>query len=443
MIRLTHFACFLTFGFTLLTAGLTQATDWPQWRGPQRDGVWRESGVIDEIPESGLPVKWRVEVGLGYSGPAVADGKVFVADYQKQSGELRNSAGGVTELTGQERLLCLDEKTGEEIWKAAYEQPYRVSYAGGPRCTPTVDGDRVYFLGAEGRLGCYNTANGDEVWSKDLNKEYKTKTPHWGFAAHPLVVGDLLYCVVGGKGSVAVAFNKMTGKEVWRALDADPPGYCAPTMIEAGGVRQLLIWTPLALNSLNLKTGEVYWSLPLQPQYNMSITVPVKHGNQLYVSGVGSVGGLIQLDEDKPGAEFVWKGNSKSAIYSCNAPPLIEDETIYGCDIETSALVAARLSDGERLWVTTEPTVGDAARTRYGTAFLVKHDDHFFLFSEKGDLILADLSPEGYKELGRFHVLEPTNHTRVRAVVWSHPAFANKCLFARNDKEVVCVDLEK
>jgi len=441
MNRPTHIVCLLAFVFTVVNAGLTAAADWPQWRGPQRDGVWRESGVVDEIPASGLPVKWRVEVGLGYSGPAVADGKVFVADYQKQTGELQNDAGGVTELTGRERLLCLNAKTGEEIWKVAYDQPYRVSYAGGPRCTPTVDGDRVYFLGTEGRLGCYKTANGDVAWSKDLQKEYKTNTPFWGFAAHPLVDGDLLYCLVGGQGSIVVAFDKMTGKEVWRALEAPDPGYCPPTMIEAAGVRQLLIWTPLTLNSLNPQTGEVYWSLPLKPQYGMSVTAPVKQGNRLYVSGIRSVGALIELDEQKPGAGFVWKGNTKSAIYSCNSTPFMEGDMIYGCDISTGALIGARQSDGERLWTTTKPTCDEVRGAPHGTAFIVKHDDRYFLFSEKGDLILADLSPKDYQELGRFHVLDPTNEAFGRPVVWSHPAFADKCLFARNDQEIVCVDL--
>lgn len=441
MARFVQFASLLLFGISLGSLSSVSAADWPQWRGPQRDGVWRESGVIDKIPEAGLPIKWRVKVGLGYSGPAVADGKVFVADYLKKTGAIQNSPGGVNELTGQERLLCLDEKTGKELWKASYDQPYRISYASGPRSTPTVDGDRVYFLGAEGRLGCFKTSDGEVLWSKNLKKEYNTKSPMWGFAAHPLVDGDLLYSIVGGSGSVVVAFNKMTGEEVWRALDAPVQGYCPPTMIESAGVRQLLIWTPLALSSLNPQTGELYWSLPIKPQYDMSVTAPVKQGNKLYVSGIGSVGALVELGENTPGAQIVWTGNSKSAIYSCNVTPFIEDGVIFGCDIDSSALVGARLSDGERLWTTTEPTSGEARGARHGTAFIVKHADHYFLFSEKGDLILADLSQEGYTELGRFHVLEPTNEAFRRQVVWSHPAFANKCLFARNDKEIVCVDL--
>jgi len=431
--------------FVLLSVGWfavpLSADDWPQWRGPQRDGVWRETGIRESIPKSGLPVMWRVPVALGYSGPAVANGKVFLADYEKTSGEIKNSPGGTVKLTGSERLRCFDLKTGKELWTTQYDQPYKLSYPAGPRCTPTVDGDRVYFLGAEGRLGCYRVSDGEEVWSKNLNDEYKTKSPFWGHAAHPLVHGDLLYCIVGGKGSVAVAFDKQTGKEVWRAIDAPEQGYCPPTLIEHAGVQQLLIWSPRTLNSLNPQTGDVYWSLPLQPQYGMSVAMPVKQGDKLFASGIGAVGKLFQLNDEKPDAKMVWEGNTKSALYSCNSTPLIVDGMIYGCDINTGALVGARLDNGKRVWSTTEATNGNPRGDRHATAYLVQQGDHFWLFSETGDLILADLSPEGYDELGRFHVLEPTNEAFGRAVVWSHPAFAEKSIIARNDKELVRVDL--
>lgn len=425
----------------LFSSSFAVAEDWPQWRGPQRDGVWRESGIVDSIPKDGLPVTWRVPVGLGYAGPAVADGKVFLADYEKISGTIKNSPGGVAELTGNERLRCFDVKTGKELWTTKYDQPYKLSYPAGPRCTPTVDGDHVYFLGAEGHLGCYQTSDGNEVWSKNLNQEYNTKSPFWGHSAHPLVYGDLLVCIVGGEGSIAVAFNKKTGQEVWRALNAPEQGYCPPTLIKHAGVDQLLIWTPTTLNSLNPKTGDAYWSLPFQPQFGMSVTMPVKLGNKLYVSGIGAVGAVIELDDSKPGAKFVWKGNTKNAIYSCNSTPFLEDGMMYGCDINTGALVGASLEDGERLWSTTAGTNGNPRGDRHATSYLVKQNDHFWLFTETGDLVLANLSPKGYDELGRFHVLEPTNEAFSRDVVWSHPAFAEKSLFARNDRELVRVDL--
>ncbi len=417
------------------------ADDWPQWLGPHRDSVWRERGIVEEFPEAGLPVKWRVPVSLGYSGPAVADGRVYLFDYVKTSGEIKNSPGSRNQLQGRERLLCLSAKDGEELWDYDYERPYSLSYAAGPRCTPTVDSGKVYLLGAEGDLTCLNAENGDPIWHKDLTKEYKTSTPIWGFSASPLVDGDLLYCVVGGEGSVAVAFNKHTGEEVWRALSAKPQGYCPPSIIEHGGTRQLLIWHPESLNSLNPKTGDVYWSVPLKPDYEMSIAVPRKSGKFLFASGIRNTAKLLELGDGRPSAKTVWKGKPKESVYSANSTPFVEGDMIYGTDCNQGSLIAARLDDGERLWETFAPTTGGDRRAGHGTAFLVKHEDRFFLFSETGDLILAKLSPDGYDEISRFHVLEPTNEAFGRKVVWSHPAFADKCVFARNDKELVCVDL--
>lgn len=417
------------------------ADDWPQWTGPQRDSIWRESGIVQEIPKEGLPIKWRTPVGLGYSGPAVADGKVFITDYVKKDGELANNPGGRSELEGQERVHCFDAATGKVLWTHAYPRKYAISYAAGPRCTPTVSDGKVYVLGAEGDLICLDAKTGKVVWSKLLTKEYKVETPLWGFSAHPLIEGDRLFCVVGGEGSVAVAFDKNTGKELWRALSAPEPGYCPPTMIEHAGKKQLLIWHPESINGLNPETGAVYWTVPLQPGYRMSITAPRKSGDFLYVSGIGSVAAVLKLDASKPGAAIHWKGDGQNAIYSANTTPVIDGSTIYGCDCQLGAMMAARLEDGGRLWQTFEPTAGGNKRASHGTAFFVKNDDRYVLFSETGDLILAKLTPERYEEHGRFHVVKATNECFGRAVVWSHPAFANRCAFIRNDEEIVCVDM--
>lgn len=427
--------------FIILPVSLAAAADWPQWLGPERDGVWREEGIVESFPEEGLKVKWRAPVGLGYSGPAVVGDRVYLMDYVLKSGKIENSPGSRGKLEGQERVVCFDAKSGEMLWKHAYDRPYELSYPSGPRCTPTVDDGRVYALGGHGTLTCLDARNGDIVWEKDLVQEYNAPTPVWGFAAHPLVAGDLLYCVVGGEGSVAVAFDKMTGKEVWRALSASEQGYCPPTMIEHAGRQQLLIWHPEALNSLDPRTGDVYWSLDVKPSYGMSVTAPRKLGSYLFVSGIGSAGALIKLDDDKPAAEIEWRGKPKDAVYCCNSTPHIVDGVIYGNDCQVGSLMAVRLDNAERLWETFDPTSGGERRASHGTAFIVRNKDRFVLFSETGDLILANLSKEGYHEISRFHVLDPTNECFGRDVVWSHPAFANKSVYARNDKELVCVNL--
>jgi outer membrane protein assembly factor BamB len=362
-------------------------------------------------------------------------------DYVRRSGEVKNNPGGRDRLEGTERLLCLAADTGQQLWKHEYDRPYNFSYAGGPRCTPTVNDGKVYALGAEGNLWCLDADSGRVVWSKDFVNDYGAKTPIWGFAAHPLVDEDSVYCVAGGDGSVAVAFDKNTGRELWRALSSRDQGYCPPTLIVHGGKKQLLIWHSESINSLDPRTGEVYWSVPLKPSFGMSITTPRKLGPYLFVSGYGDAAVLLKLDEASPAADILWRGQPKNAMYCANVTPFMEEGVIYGCDISTSALMAVRINDAERLWQTLQPTLGEGGRGRYGTAFLVKHQDRFFLFNEKGDLILAKLSPAGYDELCRFHVLDATNQTFGRPVVWSHPAFANQCVFARNDKELVCVSL--
>jgi len=297
----------------------------------------------------------------------------------------------------------------------------------------------VYTLGAEGNLLCLDAEKGTVRWSHDLKKDYKIETPLWGFAGHPLVDGKKLICLVGGKGSVVVAFDKDTGKELWRALSAKEPGYGTPTLIEAGGKRQLILWHSESINSLDPETGKVYWSVPLAPDYSMSIMAPRKLGDYLYAGGIDKKAVLLKLAADRPAAEVVWRGSKDTAVYPINGTPFLEDGYIYGVCTE-SQLRCVKLATGERLWETTEPTIGQK-RGRAGTAFLVKNGDRFFLFSETGELIIAKLSPKGYEEIGRSKLLEPTGVVFGRDVVWSHPAFANRCIYARNDKELICVSL--
>ena len=417
------------------------ADDWPQWLGPNRDGVYRETGVIGEIPSGGLTVKWQKPVQLGYAGPAVAGGRVYLMDYQTKSGNLQNRPGDATKLTGKERILCWSAETGELLWEHSYDQPYNISYAGGPRCTPTVHQGKVYTLGAEGRLSCLDATSGKLLWEKRLPETYNAKTAVWGYTSHPLVDGNLVYTLAGGDGSICVALDKETGEEAWKALSAPETGYCAPTMITHGGVKQLLIWHPESLNSLDPLTGRVLWSVALRPNYGMSIMGPRKLGSYLYASAIGNASALIELDDQKPAAKVVWRGKPGTSVYCSNSTPFLEDGVIYGCDVDSGALIAANMSDGKRLWQTTEPLNPNVRRARHATAFLIKHEDRFFLFNELGDLILARLSPDRYEELGRQHLLEPTNEAFGRKVVWSCPAFAERCLFARNDRELICVDL--
>ena len=430
----------------LLTAS---ADDWPQWRGPERDAVWREAGVTATFGDKPLDVVWRAPVDLGYAGPAVAEGKVYVADYTKRSGDVTNNPGGRDRLEGVERVRCFDAATGEEFWRHEYEREYFLSYPSGPRCTPTVDGGLVYALGAEGDLYCLSTADGSVVWSKSFADDYGAPTPQWGHSAHPLVDGDTLYCLVGGEGSVVVAFDKRTGEEKWRALSTpsidNEVGYCPPRMITHNGQQQLVVFHPEGVTGLVPATGEALWNVPLQSSYGMSIAAPNLLGDRLFTTGYGDVSVFFRLPSGAGEPEVLWQGGSKTSLSAANATPISDGDVIYGCHANSSALVAVDTADGSRLWETTLPTLGEERKrgVRHGTAFVVRHGDtdRYWLAAETGDLILARLTRGGYEELGRKRLVEPTGETWGRAIWWSHPAFAMQSVFARNDEELVRVSL--
>ena len=439
-LNLRSFASFISLmmGILLTIPANLTAEDWSQWLGNNRDSNWTETGIVDSLPKQ-ANVVWRSPIAGGYAGPAVVGNRVYVTDYVRKDGDNTPDPGKRSKLSGSERVLCLDAATGKQVWKHEYDCKYSISYAFGPRATPTVEGGHVYALGAEGHLNCLNADNGKLVWSKDLKKEYNLKeSPIWGFAAHPLVKGDTLYCLVGGNGSVAVAFDKKTGEEKWRALSAKDQGYCPPTMINAGGIDQLLIWHASSLNSLNPETGEVYWTFPMKPAYEMSIIAPIKHGDYLYTTALQGESLLLKLDREKPAATEVWRGKG---VHPDHNPPIIVDGHIYGVDVK-GHLRCVNLETGDRIWESLATTARGRPESST-TGFIVKNGDKYFLVNEVGELILAKMSPDGFEEIGRTKMLEPTSSSFGRQVVWSHPAFANKCVFARNDKEIVCISLAK
>ncbi len=445
---------FLAFALLLSLALPLRADDWPQWMGPNRDAVWHETGILKTFPKDGPKILWRTPIDSGYSGPAVAGGKVFVTDRVLSKGAMNpiDPFDTQTRVSSSERVLCLDAKTGDELWKYEYECPYQISYPGGPRCTPAVSGGKVYTLGAMGDLYCLDTEKGKVIWSKHLPKDYETKVPRWGFCGHPLVYKDLVICIVGGSGSVVVAFDKDTGKEKWKALSAREIGYSAPTIITVGGTDQLVVWHAQALNGLDPLTGKELWSVGLEPAFGMSIMTPRQAGDKLFAAGIGGAGVVLKFEGEK--VTQLWHETMVSGkemnpkprgVYPVNMTPFIEGGTIYGVD-QPGMLRAVELDTGKKLWFTFKPVIGkeepeDFKGAGSGTAFIVKNGDRYFLFAETGDLIIAKLSPQKYEEVSRAKVLEQTGAAAGRKVVWSHPAFADKCAFLRNDKEIICVSL--
>jgi outer membrane protein assembly factor BamB len=423
------------------------ADDWPQWLGPKRDGVWRETGILAKFPADGPKVRWRMPIGAGYSGPSVADGRVYVTDRIKAA-KADDPKAKKAKLPGIERVLCFNEADGKELWKKEYAAEYRIAYASGPRCSPLVAGGKVYTLGAMGHLYCFDGKTGDIHWSKDLLKEYKVKLGQWGFAGHPLLDGDRLICLVGGEGAVAVALDKDTGKEIWKALSASEPGYAPPMIYAIGGKRQLIIWHPDAVNGLDPVTGKIYWteSYGDRGTIKAGLTVPTPRldKDKLFLTAFYDGPLMLQFNSDgKP--RVLWQGTGRSeqpdrtdGIHSIMPTPFIKDGYIYGV-CSYGELRCLEEATGRRIWETHQATTKKSVR--WGNAFLTEHADRFFLFNEQGDLIIAKLSPKGYQEISRANVIAPTNTMAGRPVVWSHPAYANRSVYVRNDKEIVCYSL--
>jgi len=388
----------ITFAITFANS---RADDWPQWLGSNRDAVWRETGIVKTLPTNGFTYKWRTPIGGGYSGPAVVGNRVYVMDRQlaKNTANPQN-AFSRGEIPGSERVLCLDANTGKILWAHEYDSAYTMSYAAGPRVTPSVDSGRVYTIGAEGNLVCLDADKGTLIWSRDFKKEFSLKTPMWGFSAHPLVDGNKVICLAGGEGSVAVAYDKNTGKELWRALSAKEPGYAPPVIYEFAGKRQLIIWHPQAVNSLDPETGKVHWTYPIKAiQSGMSIPTPLKSGDRLFLTSFYNGSLMLKVANDEP--ELIWASQKISekdtdGLHSVMATPLIQDGYIYSpCSYGQFRCLNEKT--GERLWETFAPTSGKSQR--WGHAFVIKHENRAFIFSEKGDLIVAKLTSEKYEEI--------------------------------------------
>jgi outer membrane protein assembly factor BamB len=428
----------VALGLPCLAAAIF-AADWPEWRGSGRQGIWTESGILQNIPAQGLKVGWRVPIHAGYSGPAVAQGRVFLLDFAPTTG---------TRVT--ERAVCLDERTGKALWRRSWDADYRgLDYGNGPRATPTVDGDRVYVLGAMGALRCLRVKDGSEVWAVDFVRDLGATVPGWGMSSAPLVVGSKLIAVAAGKGnSKVVAFDKHSGKEIWRALSSDDsePGYSQPILIH-NGRPQVIVWHTTALESLDPETGAVLWSQPFRVTMNTPIVTPAWSAPHLLVSGFFDGARMMEVGRNGE-ARLLWASAGGSEIrsdklHALMSQPIIEGDYVYGI-CSYGQLRCLRRTTGERLWETQAVTVEKA---RNATAWMIRNEDRVILFNDRGELILGKLTPSGYREFGRTKVIEPTSPPGARrefgAVIWSHPAFANRHMVVRNDREAIRVSLDR
>jgi outer membrane protein assembly factor BamB len=438
----------LTVVFALLAAPL-RADDWPQWMGPQRDDVWRERGIVQQFPTNGPPILWRAAIAPSYSGPAVAGDRLYfmdrpkAADSDPKKGDEQASAPPALE-----RVRCLDARTGKPVWDHAYPRVYNIGYPAGPRTTPTVADGRVYTLGAMGDLLCLKADSGEVVWSRSFPQDFQpVKPPVWGWSSHPLLDGDRLICLVGGSNTAVVAFQKDTGKELWRALTAQEIGYVPPVIYPINGRRQLIIWHPDAVSGLDPESGKVFWSQPYpvggEPKRpEVTIALPRLEGNSLFLTCFYQGSLLLQVTES--GAKVAWNRHSTSdsemndGLHTVLGTPIFRDGFIYGvCGFGEFRCLDAKT--GDRKWETYAPTVGKQGF--FANLFMTENEGRTFLYNDQGELIIARLRPEGYEEISRAKLLEPLEKTRGRTVTWCHPAYANRRAYVHNGKDLICVSL--
>jgi outer membrane protein assembly factor BamB len=407
------------------------ADDWPQWRGAGRDGVWSETGLLKTFPDKQVKVLWRAKIGPGYSGPTVADGRVYVTD--------RWDEGDTSE-----RIHCLDAKTGKNIWTHSYPCNYKVGYSLGPRASVTIDDGLAYVLGTMGHFHCLDAKSGTVIWKNNLAKTYRTRRIMWGFSAAPLIHGDLMILPIGGSGEACiVALDKKTGREAWKAVD-DGMSYSAPIIVTRGGNDVLICWTKHFLVGLDPKTGKVHWQIPfkIMKSWQMSSITPLVEGNNVFISACYDGSMLVKLSSNGLKATKAWRSRGVAyaetdALQCVHSTPLVFGGHIYGFD-SRGQMRCIKTASGARVW---ENLTVTPRGVKWGTAHMVQNGGTTWIFNEQGEVIIAKLSPAGFKQLSRAQLIEPTHPMSGRKVCWSHPAFANRCIYARNDRELVSGDL--
>jgi outer membrane protein assembly factor BamB len=439
-------ALFAAIAVTIPTSA--RADDWPQWAGPRRDGIWRETGLIERFPPGGPKIEWRVPIGAGYSGPAVVGDRLYVMDRPDVPPP---TPGSKEAIPGPERVLCIDTKTGKTIWAHQYDCPYQISYPSGPRATPTVVNGKVYTLGAMGDLLCLDVATGKEIWSRHLRPDFGLKrAPVWGWSSAPIVEGDRLYCLVGGDGTTVVCFDAATGKEIWRALSCEEIGYAPLLLNDVHGKKELIVWHTEAVVGHDPATGKTLWSLdyPIEGERQrpeVNIAAPRMVGNdRLLLTNFYHGSTLLKLPEGEGKPEVLWNlvgdnlGHPNRGLHTVMSTPIVKGNFIFGmCGY--GELRCLELDTGKRVWETLAAV--NNKRGLFAHAFVIEQGDHFWIYNDQGDLLLAKLTPLGYEEIGRAHLLDTTLATRGREVTWCHPALADRRLYVRNDKELVCVSL--
>jgi outer membrane protein assembly factor BamB len=392
-----------------------RAEDWPRWRGPRGDGISRETGLLKEWPQDGPVRLWTAELSGGFSSVAVADGRLFTQTKEKN----------------QEVVVCLDAATGKDLWRYRYDCDYAAypTFTGGampqsrtgPRATPTIDGDRVYTLGATGTLLCLEAKTGKKVWQQELLKIAGIDCPKHGYNNCPLVVGDRVYVQPGGTpGKSIAALDKKDGTVLWLALD-DPLGQSSPVWAEVGTTPQVIFFTGTGAVGVTPKDGKLLWRYPWKTQYDLNIATPVFADGKVFVSSNYGTGGAVFRLTDKGEAETVWKGLAMQNHFSSS---VLYEGHLYG--FSENRLRCVDFETGKVKWDQTGLGKGSV---------LVVADGRLIALGDHGQLVLARATPEGYSEISRCQVFDKDRLT------WTVPVLSGGRLFVRHENGLVALDL--
>ncbi len=395
-----------------VAASLSQfarAEDWPQWRGPNRDGMSQEKGWLDHFPDQGPPIAWKATVGLGFSSIVVGDGKAYTAGH----------------ADGSDTIFCFDAVTGKELWKQSYPAELGDKFfEGGTTGSPTLDGNHLYWLSRWGDLYCFDAASGKIIWNRQLVKEAEARVPTWGFAGAPTVYKNVLILNVGEAG---LAVEKETGKEVWKSGEGDA-GYNTPFPVMRGDKTEVWFANGEAYLSVAPDTGKENWRMKWLTQYGVNASDPIPYGDKAFISsGYGKGAALF-----KPGAaadgepDVIWK--SRVLRTQLNGAVLV-DKYLYGPDGDTGGrgeLKCVEIETGKQVW----------AEPNFGTGGLIVADAKIIALAANGELMIAPISIEGFKPTARAQILGGKS--------WTAPVLANGLVYCRNSRgELVAVDLRR
>lgn len=399
---------------------LVRADDWPQWRGPQRNGISKETGLLKEWPKEGPKLLWQVkDVGSGYSTPAVVGDRVFLlANEGLENESVRALAAGDGHRVWQKRLGNVGNPEQNPKFPAA-------------RSTPTVDGTRLYAIGSDGDLACLETATGQVRWQKSLRGDFGGKPGAWAYSESPLIDGEVLLCTPGGGEATLVALNKETGAPIWKCAvpGGDEAAYSSALIVEVSGSKQYVQMLQKGLVGVDAESGKVLWRYDKTvSRYNANIPTPVVRGAFVYSAGAGTGGGLIQIQ--KSGTAF----EVEQVYFSPKLPSAIGGAVLIGNCLygTTQGMLCVDFASGEVKW----------EERALGAASMCFADGRLYLHGENGEVGLVEPTPDGYREKGRFAPPDQPGHANAMEKAWAYPVVANGRLYVRDHGSLWCYDVK-